>query len=189
MAVFGPATIAAMSDNDAAGVATYSLAGARLGYPILFLLSIIVILLAVTQEMGIRLALVSRKGLADHIRENHGVITAVVMFFCLFLANLGTIITNVTAVKTSSQILNFPPVVAIIIVITLAFVFVTKGNFKMNQNIMLFVSLFYVSYIISAFMAKPDWIKAISNLIIPNFLRSEKAKILPPDNSKTRCIN
>ena len=168
MAVFGPATIAAMSDNDAAGVATYSLAGARLGYPILFLLSIIVILLAVTQEMGIRLALVSRKGLADHIRENHGVITAVVMFFCLFLANLGTIITNVTAVKTSSQILNFPPVVAIIIVITLAFVFVTKGNFKMNQNIMLFVSLFYVSYIISAFMAKPDWIKAISNLIIPN---------------------
>lgn len=168
MAVFGPATIAAMADNDAAGVATYSLGGARLGYPLLFLLLIITILLAVTQEMGIRLALVSRKGLADHIRENHGVLVAVLMFGGLFLANLGTIITNVTAVKTSGQILNFPPFIAIIAVIILAFVFVTKGNFKMNQNLMLFVSLFYVSYIISAFMAKPDWFNALSNLIIPH---------------------
>ncbi|OGG30882.1 hypothetical protein A3I51_03825 [Candidatus Gottesmanbacteria bacterium RIFCSPLOWO2_02_FULL_38_8] len=168
MAVFGPATIAAMADNDAAGVATYSLAGAKLGYPVLFLLSIIVILLAITQEMGIRLALVSRKGLADHIRENHGITVAVAVFICLFLANLGTIVTNVAAVKTSSQILNFPPIIAIIAVIVLAFVFVTRGNYRMNQNIMLFVSLFYVSYIISAFMAKPNWLTAITNLIFPH---------------------
>ena len=38
LSVFGPATIAAMADNDAGGVATYSIAGATLGYPILFLL-------------------------------------------------------------------------------------------------------------------------------------------------------
>lgn len=168
LAVFGPATIAAMADNDAAGVATYSLGGARLGYPLLFLLLIIVILLAVTQEMGIRLALVSRKGLADHIRENHGVLVAVLMFSGLFLTNMGTITTNVLAVKTSGQILNFPSFIAIIAVIILAFIFVTKGNYKMNQNLMLFVSLFYVSYIISAFMAKPDWINALTNLIIPH---------------------
>ena len=168
MAVFGPATIAAMADNDAAGVATYSLAGAKLGYPVLFLLSIIVILLAITQEMGIRLALVSRKGLADHIRENHGITVAVAVFICLFLANLGTIVTNVAAVKTSSQILNFPPIIAIIAVIVLAFVFVTRGNYRMNQNIMLFVSLFYVSYIISAFLSKPNWLTAITNLIFPH---------------------
>ena len=55
LSVFGPATITAMADNDAAGVATYSIAGAKLGYPILFLLIPITILLAVTQEMGMRL--------------------------------------------------------------------------------------------------------------------------------------
>ena len=48
--VFGPATITAMADNDASGVATYSVAGATLGYPILFILFIITILLAITQE-------------------------------------------------------------------------------------------------------------------------------------------
>src|SRR5512141_207244 len=68
LSVFGPATIAAMADNDASGVATYSIAGATLGYPILFLLLIITVLLAMTQEMGMRLTLISRKGLADLIR-------------------------------------------------------------------------------------------------------------------------
>jgi Mn2+/Fe2+ NRAMP family transporter len=67
--VFGPATITAMADNDASGVATYSIAGAKLGYPILFLLGIITILLGVTQEMGMRLTLITRKGLGDLIRE------------------------------------------------------------------------------------------------------------------------
>jgi len=71
--VFGPATITAMADNDAGGVATYSIAGATLGYPILFILLPITILLAITQEMGMRLTVISRRGLADLIRENYGV--------------------------------------------------------------------------------------------------------------------
>ena len=73
ISVFGPGTIAAMADNDAGGVATYSIAGATLGYPILFPLLIITILLAITQEMGMRLTLVTRRGLADLIREKYGV--------------------------------------------------------------------------------------------------------------------
>ena len=70
LAVFGPATITAMADNDAGGVATYSIAGAKLGYPILFLLPVITLLLAITQEMGMRLTVITRRGLADLIREH-----------------------------------------------------------------------------------------------------------------------
>src|SRR5512139_3851760 len=106
LSVFGPATITAMSDNDAGGVATYSIAGAKLGYPILFLLVIITVLLGVTQEMGMRLAVISRKGLADHIREKFGVRTATFMFLALLIANLGTLITDLAAVKTTSRMLN-----------------------------------------------------------------------------------
>src|SRR5512135_1761235 len=72
LTVFGPATITAMADNDAGGVATYSIAGAKLGYPILFPLVFITILLGVTQEMGMRLTIVTRRGLADLIREKYG---------------------------------------------------------------------------------------------------------------------
>ena len=98
-AIFGPATITAMADNDASGVATYAIAGARLGYPILFVLFIITFLLGLTQEMGIRLALVTRKGLGDLIREHYGVRVSLFIFLCLFIANMGTIIVDLAAVK------------------------------------------------------------------------------------------
>jgi len=87
--VFGPATITAMADNDAGGVATYSVAGATLGYPILFSLLIITVLLGVTQEMGMRLTLVTRRGLADLIRERFGVRVSIIIFGALLIANLG----------------------------------------------------------------------------------------------------
>src|SRR5512141_376699 len=83
MSVFGPATITAMADNDAGGVATYSIAGATLGYPILFPLLLITVLLGITQEMGMRLTLVTRRGLADIIREKYGVKVSLFIFMGL----------------------------------------------------------------------------------------------------------
>jgi Mn2+/Fe2+ NRAMP family transporter len=166
--VFGPATITAMSDNDAGGVATYSIAGATLGYPILFPLLIITILLGITQEMGMRLTLVTRRGLADIIREKYGVKVSVFIFLALMIANLGTITTELSAIKTTSAMLNIPTWPFLIGILLLSFLFITKGNYKLTQNIMLLASLFYVTYIISAVKARPDWGLAFSNLLYPH---------------------
>lgn len=168
LGVFGPATIAAVADNDAAGVATYSIAGATLGYPILFVLLLITPLLALTQEMGIRLSLVTRKGFGDLIRERFGVKVSVFLFAALLVANMGTIIVNLAAVKTTSAIFNIPVVPAILALSIISFLFVTRGNYRLNQNIMLGASFFYIAYIFSAIAAKPDWSLAISNLFIPH---------------------
>ncbi len=168
LSVFGPATITAMSDNDAGGVATYSIAGAKLGYPILFLLVIITVLLGVTQEMGMRLAIISRKGLADLIREKFGVRTAMFMFGALLVANLGTLITDLSAVKTTSRMLNLPAIPSVVVILFISFLFIVKGNYKLTQAIMLLASLFYVAYIISAIKAQPDWGMAVSNLFYPH---------------------
>ena len=168
LAIFGPATITAMADNDASGVATYSIAGAQLGYPILFLLLIITILLGVTQEMGIRLALITRKGLADLIREKFGVKASLFIFASLVIANMGTIIVDMAAVKTTTGLLNIPAWPAVVLMVLVTFIFVTKGNYRLTQTIMLFSCLFYLAYIISAVQAKPDWGLALSNLLFPH---------------------
>lgn len=168
LSILGPATITAMADNDAGGVATYSVAGATLGYPILFPLLIITVLLGITQEMGMRLTLVTRRGLADLIREKYGVKISLFIFLSLLIANLGTITTEVSAIKTVSGMLGIPAVPFMIGILVVAFVFITKGNYKLTQSIMLIVSLFYVTYIISAAKAKPDWSLALSNLLYPH---------------------
>jgi Mn2+/Fe2+ NRAMP family transporter len=168
LSVFGPATITAMADNDAGGVATYSIAGARLGYPILFPLLIITVLLGITQEMGMRLTLVTRKGLADLIREKFGVRASLVIFASLLIANLGTITTELSAIRTTSSMLHIPPIPFVIGIVLISFLFVTRGNYKLTQNIMLVACLFYLTYVISAIKAKPDWGSAFSNLLYPH---------------------
>src|SRR5512143_3292452 len=168
LAVFGPATITAMADNDAGGVATYSIAGAKLGYPILFLLPVITLLLALTQEMGMRLTVISRRGLADLIRERFGVRAALFMFGILLVANVGALITELSAVKTTSGMFGLPPVPVVIGVVLVAFVLIARGNYKVTQSIMLVACLFFLVYIFSAVKAKPDWNLALSNLAYPH---------------------
>jgi len=174
LSVFGPATITAMSDNDAGGVATYSIAGAKLGYPILFLLVIITVLLGITQEMGMRLAVISRKGLADLIREKFGVRTAMFMFGALLIANLGTLITDLSAVKTTSRMLNLPAIPSVVVILLISFLFIVRGNYKLIQTIMLLASVFYIAYIVSAVKAQPDWGMAVSNLFYPHGVVASK---------------
>ena len=168
LSVFGPATITAMADNDAGGVATYSIAGAKLGYPILFPLILITILLGVTQEMGMRLTVITRKGLADQIREKYGVKVSLVIFASLLVANMGTIFTELSAVKTTSALLHLPAIPSVLLIVAISFVFITKGSYKLTQNIMLVACLFFLTYIFSAVKAKPDWGLALSNLVYPH---------------------
>ena len=166
--VFGPATITAMADNDANGVATYSVAGAKLGYPILFALVIITVLLAVTQEMGMRLTVVTRRGLADLIRERFGVKVSLFIFSALIIANMGTIIGNLAAIRITSAMLHLPAIPSIIFIVVIVFIFVTYGNYKLTQGVMFVACLFYFFYIFSAFKANPDWGTALSNLVYPH---------------------
>lgn len=168
LSVFGPATITAMADDDASGVATYSIAGSKLGYPILFLLLLITVLLGVTQEMGMRLTVITRKGLADLIREKYGVKVSLLIFTGLLIANMGTIFTELSAVKTTSALLNLPAIPAVFLIVLVSFVFITKGSYKITQNIMLVSCLFFIAYIFSAVKAKPDWGLALSNLLYPH---------------------
>jgi len=167
LSIFGPATITAMADNDASGVATYAIAGAQLGYPILFSLLWITVLLGITQEMGMRLSLVTRKGLGDLIRERYGIKASLFIFLCLFIANMGTIIVDVAAFKTTAGMLRLPAVPLSIIMIVITFIVVTKGNYKLTQNIMLLSCLFYLAYIFSAFKSNPNWGLALNNLVWP----------------------
>lgn len=168
LSVFGPATITAMADNDAGGVATYSIAGAKLGYPILFPLLIITVLLGITQEMGMRLTVITRKGLADLIREKFGVKVSLLIFGSLLIANLGTIVTELSAVKVTSTMLNLPGIPTVIVIVLVSFFFITKGSYKQTEKIMLVSCLFFLTYIISAIKAKPDWGLALGNLIYPH---------------------
>lgn len=166
-AVFGPGVISAIADNDAGGVATYSILASKFGYSILFLLLAVTLLLAITQEIGARISIVSGRGLGDLIREYFGVRMSLVIFGLLFIANLGTIIANFAGLSAALRLLHIPYFYGLVGMTGLIILFVIQGNYQTNQKIFLVAGFLYVVYIFSAFLAQPDWIDAMSHLIVP----------------------
>lgn len=167
LSVLGPSVIGTMAGNDGAGVITYSFAGASLGYAALFTLPILTIFYAVTQEMGSRIAIVTGKGLGDVIREKFGVRVALAVFATLTIANFGTIVTDVAALKTASIMLGIPSIPFIIITIAFCFWLVTFTKYEKSQKVFLTGMLFYFAYVFSAIKGNPNWAETVSALFIP----------------------
>ncbi len=167
LAVLGPSTIATMAGNDAAGVITYSLSGANLGYGILFILPLLTILYSITQEIGSRIAVVTGKGLGDLIRERFGVRTALLVFSLLMIANFGSILTNVSALKATSILLGVHPSIFVFGAITCAFLLVVFTDYQKSQKIFFAGILLYFCYIFAAIKGAPHWNEAMSSLVIP----------------------
>lgn len=174
MALMGPGIITAIADNDAAGVSTYTLAAANFGYQILIILIPMTILLAVTQEIGARIAIVAEKGLADLIREQFGVRIAIWMYGLLFFINLVVIITDVSGIKSALALFGFNPFITLPLIIAGLYFFVVRTKYSTIEKFFFILIGFYVTYIASAFMAKPDWAAATRSLLVPSGTMSPK---------------
>ncbi len=169
LAIIGPGIISGSVDNDAGGITTYSLAGANFGYSLLWVLFLTTISLAITQEIGARMGLVTGKGLASLIREKFGIRWTAFIMVVLSIANIGTIAAEFAGIAAALEILNIPHFLSVSIAALLIFLLVTKGNFKNLERIFLFTSAFYAVYIISAVLANPHWTTAVSSVVIPSF--------------------
>lgn len=165
--VLGPSIITTMAGNDGAGVITYSFAGAQLGYAALITLPILTLLYGVTQEMGSRIAIVTGKGLGDIIRERFGVRVAMFVFATILIANFGTLITDVAALKTAGEMLGIPVIPFIAITVAFCFWIVTFTKYDKSQKVFLTGIIFYFAYVFSAIKGNPNWGEAVTGMFIP----------------------
>jgi len=167
--VLGPGIITANVDNDAGGIATYSVAGASYGYTLLWTLIPITIALVVVQEMCARMGVVSGKSLADMIRENFGVkITAYLMLF-LVLADLGNTVAEFAGWAAAMEIFGISKYVSVPIGACLVWWLVVKGSYKFVEKVFLFACTIYFTYIISAVLAHPPWGEILVATVTPSF--------------------
>jgi NRAMP (natural resistance-associated macrophage protein)-like metal ion transporter len=166
-ALIGPGIITSNVDNDAGGITTYSLAGAQFGLSLLWILIPITIALIIIQEMCARMGVVSGKGLSDLIRERFGAKITVYLMIVLFLANLGNTISEFAGIAASLEIFGVSKYISVPFGAFFVWWLVVKGNYKSVEKVFLVACLFYVSYIISGFMGKPDWGQIGKALITP----------------------
>lgn len=169
LSVIGPGIIAANAGNDASGIATYSSVGAKYGYTLLWILIPILISLAIVQEMCARMGAVTGKGLSDLIREQFGVRWTTLVMLALFIANGGVIVSEFVGIAAASELFGLPRYVTVPVTAFGVWWLVVKGTQKRVERVFLAMSLVFLCYIISAFLAKPHWGEVGREFLRPGF--------------------
>jgi len=169
LAVMGPGIITANVDNDAGGITTYSLAGAHFGYTLIWSLIPITFALIVVQEMCARMAVATGKGLADLIRENFGVKITFYLMLVLLFVNLTNVMAEFAGIAASMEIFGVSRYFAVPFSGLFVWFLVVRGTYKLVERVFLGACLFYIAYLISGIMAKPDWHEVLHQTVVPHF--------------------
>jgi Mn2+/Fe2+ NRAMP family transporter len=166
--VIGPGIITSNVDNDAGGIAVYTQAGSSLGYTLLWSLIPMTIALYVTEEMCGRMGVITGKGLSDLIREEFGFRSTFFVMVTGFLVDLGNVVAEFAGVAASMELFGISKYIAVPIAALSVWVLVLKGTYRQVEVIFLVLCVFYLSYMFSALLAKPDWLLAARMTVIPS---------------------
>jgi len=161
VAVVGPGFITANVDNDAGGIAIYSLAGAQFGYSLLWAMIPIAIALVVVQEMAARMGAVTGKGLSDLIREEFGFRVTFFLMLALVITNFGNVVAEFAGVASSLELFGVSRYIIVPAAAAIVWLLVVKGTYESIEKIFLTASAFYICYIVAGLLAHPDWKAAV----------------------------
>src|SRR5262247_3124538 len=169
IAILGPGMITANAGNDAGGIATFASVGADFGYSLLWILIPITISLGIVQEMCARMGAVTGKGLADLIRERFGVRWTALIMLALLIANAGVTVSEFVGIAAATELFGIYRYISVPFAAVLIWWLVVKGSYQRVERVFLLMSLVFLGYIISAFLARPDWSAVGVGLVKPTF--------------------
>src|ERR1700732_154111 len=179
LAVLGPGFITANVDNDTGGILTYSQAGAQFGYKMLWTMLPITIALIVVQEMCARMGVVTGKGLSDLIREEFGLRMTFLMMALLVVVNYGNVVAEFSGIAGSMQLFHVSKYISVPVCAAIVWWLVVKGDYKSVEKVFLIASVFYIAYIITGVVSRPDWHEALRATVVlpPRSVWSDKTYI------------
>ncbi len=167
LAVIGPGLITSNVDNDAGGIYTYSLAGAQFGYLLLWTLIPMTVILYVTEEMAARMGVVTGKGLSDLIREEFGFRVTFFLMLGLLAVAMGNILAEFAGVAASLELFGVSRYLSVPGAALLVWWLVVRGTARSVEKVFLAICVFYLAYVFSAVLAKPDWVTAAYHTVWP----------------------
>jgi Mn2+/Fe2+ NRAMP family transporter len=177
-AVAGPGLIAGLSDDDPAGITTYSILGADFGYQLLWVLTLSIVALIAFHELGARMGIRTGRGLMLLIRDRFGVRIAALALLALVAANLGTTCAELAGVAASLELVNVPPWISVPIAAVGVTVVVVFETFSRLEHVLLAVSAVFVAYIGAGLLAHPDWGAVAHGLVVPSMPSGRHAALV-----------
>lgn len=175
LAVMGPGIIAGLSDDDPAGITTYSQLGAQFGYQLLWVLGISTIALILFQDLGARIGVVTRQGLIGLVRQKYGARSGLLSATVLVAANIGTMTAEFAGIAAAGSLFGISKYLTVPLAALLVSFLVLRGNFARVEKVFLALASVFIAYVIAGFMAKPDWSAATKGLFVPSMPLTQEA--------------
>lgn len=168
VAVLGPGLLAGLSDDDPAGITTYSVLGAQYGYQLLWVLLLSTLALIVFHDLGARLGVVTGQGMIGLVRQRYGVRVGAVSLLLLLAANVGTSAAELAGVAAGSELLGIDRVVAVPVAAAVVTVLVLAGSFHRVEHLLMALAGVFVAYVGAGLFAHPDWGAALRGTVVPH---------------------
>jgi NRAMP (natural resistance-associated macrophage protein)-like metal ion transporter len=157
VAVIGPGLLAGLSDDDPAGITTYSVLGATFGYQMLWVLLVSTIALVIFHDLGLRMGVVTGEGLTGLVRQRYGVRVGTFATLVLVVANVGTTCAEFAGIAAGFELFGVPRQISVPCAAVAVSALVIKGSFRRVQHVLLALSAIFVTYIVAGLLARPDW--------------------------------
>ena len=165
--ILGPGLIATSAGNDAGGIATYSSAGAKFGYDLIWVMVVLTLSFAIVQEMCTRLGAATGRGLLDLIREQFGIGWTLFSVGIIVIANGGVTISEFVGIGAASELLGISRYIAVPIAAVALWYLVIFGSYAKVEKIFLLMTLVFFAYPIAAILGHPDWSAVAKGAVIP----------------------
>jgi NRAMP (natural resistance-associated macrophage protein)-like metal ion transporter len=168
LAVVGPGLLAGLSDDDPAGITTYSILGADYGYRLLWVLLLSTLALVLFHELGARMGVVTGQGLTGLIRQRYGVRVAGGALVALVVANVGTTCAEFAGVAAALELAGVTRYISVPIAAAAVSALVLRGGFRRIEHVLLALSAVFATYMVSGVLAHPDWGATAHGLVVPS---------------------
>src|ERR1700730_16563816 len=177
LGLLGPGLIAANAGNDAGGVATYSQAGAKYGYDLLWTIVLITISLAIVQMLAARMGVVTGKGLAELVREEYGIRWSVLATTAVVIANLGICISDFVAIGAAFGLAGVPAQVSVPLAAVAIYLIIVRGSYRSAERIFVWLTIPFFAYSTAAILAHPHW-ASVGRAVVAPHLHASSAYLL-----------
>jgi len=174
LAVLGPGLLAGLSDDDPAGITTYSILGAEEGYALLWVIALSTVALIVFHELAARTGVVTGRGMVALVGDRLGRRTAVVVAAALVLGNGGTLCAELAGVALGAETLGVSRYAAVPAAAVAVSVLVLAAGFHRVEHVLLALSVALAAYIVAGFLAGPDWAAVGRGLVRPTMPSSSE---------------
>ena len=167
LAVAGPGLLAGLSDDDPAGITTYSVLGADHGYQLLWVLVLSTVALVLFHGLAARMGVVTGQGLIGLVRQRYGVRLGGAVLTALVVANIGTTCAEFAGIAAGFELFGISRYISVPAAAVLVSALVLRGSFHRVEQFLLVLSAVFLAYIASGVLARPDWGAAAHGMLVP----------------------